>query len=186
MARHAEVSEKAIIQAGTELENLGKTPNPGSIRAHLGYRGGLMRIKSVWDSFVQKRNQNLLPESDSDITLDALPEEYSANAVSLMERVSTAIEQLTVEAYVVSQRVFEKRLKILEQAHEAKLALLNEAEIAADTSVQRLENELDDAQKDLQNLADQNAKLLLENSELRGRLAVFDERFGHSKAKAVS
>ncbi|WP_438863294.1 DNA-binding protein [Neptunicella sp.] len=181
MARHPEVTEKAIIQAGLEIEKLGKAANPGAIRVHLGYRGGLMRIKSIWEGFVQKRSQKLLPDPKTEVTLDSLPNEYSSNAVQLMERVSTAIEQLTVEAYIVSQQVFEKRLKTMEKDHEQRVATLNEAEVSADMSIKQLENELDDVQKDLQDLADQNAKLLIENSELRGRLSVFEESYPASK-----
>jgi hypothetical protein len=184
MARHPEVSEKSIIQGGIELEKLGKSPNPGSIRAHLGYRGGLMRIKSVWDSFTQKRNQELLPESSTELSFDALPDDYANNATQLMERVSSAIEQLTIEAYVHSQRLFEKRLQTLEGSHEQKLKFYIESESSADQSITRLEAEIDDAQRELQQLAGQNAKLLIENSELRGRLSVFEEKFQQTASSA--
>lgn len=176
MARHPEVSEKSIIQGGLELEKLGKSPNPGSIRAHLGYRGGLMRIKSVWESFVQKREQELLPEQSTELSFDALPDDYANNASQLMERVSSAMEQLTIEAYIHSQRLFEKRLKTMEQSHHDKLKYYLESEVAADQSITRLETELDEAQKELQQLAEQNAKLLIGNSELKGRLSVFEEK----------
>ena len=115
MARHPEISEESIIQAGIELENMGKSPYPGAIRAHLGYRRGLLRIKAIWESFTQKREREFLQEQPAEITLDALPENYSANAISLMKKVSNALEQLTIEAYVHSQRLFEKRLTTLEK-----------------------------------------------------------------------
>ena len=177
MARHPEVSEKSIIRAGVELEKLGKTPNPGAIRAHLGYRGGLLRIKSIWESFLKQREQAFLQEQPSEITLDALPEVYSSNASTLIEKVSNAIEQLTIEAYVHSQQLFEKRLKILEQSHIDKLEQYIASEKSADVSIARLETEQEDLQDELEKLASQNAKLLIENSEFRGRLAVFDEKF---------
>lgn len=47
MARHAEVKEKEIIDAALILEKKGKIPNPGAIRAQLGFRGGLSRIRKV-------------------------------------------------------------------------------------------------------------------------------------------
>lgn len=181
MARHPDVSEKSIVQAGLELENLGKKPNPGAIRAHLGYKGGLLRIKSIWQSFIQKRESEFLQEQPSEITLDALPESYSSNAIELMKKVSNAVEQLTIEAYVHSQQLFEKRLKSLEKTHEQKLEQYVEGEKSADESVTRLESELDDLQQEIQQLAEQNAKLLIENAEYRGRLAVFDSAFENSK-----
>lgn len=45
MARHAEVKEQDIIDAGVALENSGKRANSGSIRVKLGNRGGFSRIK---------------------------------------------------------------------------------------------------------------------------------------------
>lgn len=176
MARHPEVSEKCIIQAGKELEAAGKTPNPGAIRAHLGYRGGLMRIKSIWKDFSQKRDQALLPEQSEELSFDALPESYASNATQLMERVSSAIEQLTIEAYLQGQRLFEKRLKTIEQSHRDKLIYYEESEATADKSITRLESELDDVQRELQKLADQNASLLIENAELKGRLSALEEK----------
>jgi hypothetical protein len=176
MARHPEVSEKSIIQAGQELETQGKTPNPGSIRAHLGYKGGLLRIKGIWNEYLHKREQNLLPNDKPDISFDALPDEYASNACHLMNKVSAAIEQLAIEAYIDSQKLFEKRIKIIEQSHQEKLIYYEECEIFADKSIENLESEVNEAQIELQSLAGQNAKLLLQNSELKGRLSVFEER----------
>ena len=48
---------------------------------------------------------------------------------------------------------------------------------SADQCITRLETELDESQSELLLLADQNATLLIENSELRGRLSVFEEKF---------
>lgn len=177
MARHPDVTEKSIIQAGLELENLGKKPNPGSIRAHLGYKGGLLRIKSIWENYTQKREREFLQEQPNEITLDALPEAYLAHAIELMKKVSTALEQLTIEAYVDSQQLFEMRLKTLEKTNQQKLEQYIEGEKSADESVTKLENELDDLHQENQQLAEQNAKLLVENAEYRGRLAVFDANF---------
>lgn len=39
MARHAEIKEKEIIEAGCVIQQRGKVPNPGAIRAQLGFRG---------------------------------------------------------------------------------------------------------------------------------------------------
>ncbi|MDF2177930.1 DNA-binding protein [Aliiglaciecola sp. CAU 1673] len=176
MARHPDVAEKAIIQAGLELEGLGKTPNPGAIRAHLGYRGGLLRIKAIWEAFNAKRQQELLPKTHQELGFDALPDDYAGQASQLMSRVSEALEQLAIEAYSKSQQLFEKRIKAMDKAHQEKLSYLQECEQAADQSITRLESELADTQQELQQLADQNAKLLIENSELRGRLSVYENR----------
>lgn len=177
MARPPEISEKSIIQAGLELESMDKLPNPGAIRAHLGYRGGLLRIKAIWEAFIQKRDRDFLQEIPSEIMLDALPDAYSANSISLMNKVSNALEQLIIEAYINSQQLFEKRLKALEQTENKKLEHYIASEKYADKSITRLENELDDLQQELERLADQNAKLVIENAEFRGRLAVFDSSF---------
>ncbi|MCB4435563.1 DNA-binding protein [Alteromonas sp. McT4-15] len=186
MARHPEIPDKAIIQAGKELEELGKTPNPGAIRAHLGYRGGLIRIKSVWNSFVQQREQKLIPETQAELTFDALPESYAENAGELMKKLNAALEQLILEAYQHSRKVFEKRMQDIEHSERLRLQEWTDAEQQADKSISRLEDEVNDLQKELTSLADQNAKLLIENAEFRGRLAILDERFAsEGKVKQV-
>ncbi|WP_100644065.1 DNA-binding protein [Alteromonas facilis] len=173
MARHAEVSEKSIIQAGMELEAIGKRPNPGAIRAHLGYRGGLLRIKSVWETFDSKRHQQLLPTKTQELTFDSLPDDYAKNASHLMERVTDAIEQLTIEAYMHSQAIQEKRALAIEKSYRDKIEKYTEAELDADKSINALEQDVDELQNELRVLAEQNAKLLVENAELKGRLSVF-------------
>ena len=178
MARHPEVSEKAIIQAGTELESAGKTPNPGAIRAHLGYRGGLMRIKSVWTTFTQKRDEKLIPEGHMELTIEALPEKYAENCSELMKRVNSALEQLILEAYQHSQQVFEKRVQSMEISQQKALKSYQDAETDADRSVAKLEDELHSLNKELTSLAEQNANLVIGNAELRGRIAAIDEHFG--------
>ena len=57
MARHPEVSEQQIIDAGLALEKRGKRPNAGAIRVQLGDRGGLARIKSIWENYQNQINQ---------------------------------------------------------------------------------------------------------------------------------
>jgi chromosome segregation ATPase len=175
MARHPDITEQAIIQAGNELEKTGKTPNPGAIRAHLGYRGGLLRIKSVWQQYLQQREGQLKSKPPQEMSFEALPDTYAENASQLISRVTNAIEQLTIEAYLQSQKLFEKRLKILEKSHQETITHYQQAELSADQSILHLENEMDELQTELQKLADQNAQLLIENAEYRGRLAAIVE-----------
>ena len=59
MARHPEVKEKDIIEAGLALEQKGKMPNPGAIRAQLGFKGGLLRIRDVWEKHQAKHSCGL-------------------------------------------------------------------------------------------------------------------------------
>ena len=61
MARHPEVSEQQIIDAGLALEKRGKRPNAGAIRVQLGDRGGLARIKSIWEAYQGNRDEPLYP-----------------------------------------------------------------------------------------------------------------------------
>jgi predicted RNase H-like nuclease (RuvC/YqgF family) len=92
-----------------------------------------------------------------------------------MDRVSVAIEQLGVEAYQSSQPFFDKRSKALDQLHKDKLTHYRESEIPADRSIENLDSEVMDIQQELQSLADKNAKLLIQNSELKGRQSVFED-----------
>jgi hypothetical protein len=174
MARHPEVSDKAIIQAGKEIEKLGKKPNPGSIRAQLGFKGGLARIKTVWNAFERERNFKLIDSEPVQLSLDALPVDYAKNATQLISKLSDALEQMMIEAYQHSQTLFDKRLKILDSKYQEKDIYYSEYEQAADSSIKKLEYELYETSAELKQLADQNAKLLLENSRLIGRLSVFE------------
>jgi chromosome segregation ATPase len=175
MARHAEISEKAIIQAALELEAIGKRPNPGAIRAHLGYKGGLLRIKSIWEQYDVQRKDKLIPKQLTELTFDALPQEYAQNASSLIERISEALEQLTIEAYTSCQTIYEKRETAIEKSTKEKLLQFEEAEKDADKSIKNLESDVDELQTEINSLAAQNAKLLIENAELKGRLSVFTD-----------
>ena len=186
MARHPEVTEKAIIQAGKQLEAEGKIPNPGSIRAHLGFRGGLARIKSVWETHQQENGVSHPSGGLTELSFDALPESFAEQAKQLMTSVDNALEQLVVNAYGYGQRMFEQRIATLEKEYDSKLMVFAQAETDADRCIQRLESELRDVQSEANKLAKQNASLLIENSELRGRLAVFDERFTPPSKSSVN
>lgn len=170
MARHPEVTEQEIIDAGLVLEKQGRRPNPGAIRKALGDRGGLARIKSIWQGYCDNRDDPLYGSSRDSLTLDSLPNAYAENVQTLIGKVTYAMEHMAVAAYRDAQQIFERRLKSLEVTHEQALEHYKESERSADECVQKLENELDDLQTELDSLAQQNAKLLIENAEMRGKL----------------
>ena len=80
------------------------------------------------------------------------------------------MKQMAIAGYIDAQKLFERRLKSLEAAHEQALEHYKESERSADECLQKLEGELDELQTELDSLAQQNAKLLIENAELRGKL----------------
>lgn len=170
MARHPEVSEQQIIDAGLELEKRGKRPNAGAIRVQLGDRGGLARIKTIWETYYENRTDPLYKSSKDDLTFDSLPNAYAENAQTLIEKVTSAMKHMAIASYLDAQQLFERRLKSLEASHESALQYCRESEQAADECVQKLEEELDELQTELEGLAQQNAKLLIENAEMRGKL----------------
>ena len=182
MARHPEVSDESIINAGKTIERSGKTPNPGAIRAQLGYRGGLLRIKTVWNEYQQAREDKLYSSNTKESCFDELPEEYAANAGTLIYNVQKALEQLFVEAYLKSRDIFEARLAKIEKVHEERLAQFASAETDADACITQLEKDVKAQSSECDKLAKQNATLLIENSELRGRLAVFESDYGKPKS----
>ncbi|KFZ30784.1 hypothetical protein IDSA_06745 [Pseudidiomarina salinarum] len=170
MARHAEVTEQEIIDAALALEQRGKRPNPGAIRKALGDRGGLARIKSIWQRYCDNRDDPLYDSSQDSLTLDSLPNTYAENVQTLIGKVTHAMEHMAIAAYHDAQQLFERRLKSLEATHEQALEHYKESERSADECVQKLESELDELQVELDGLAQQNAKLLIENAEMRGKL----------------
>lgn len=170
MARHPEVTEQEIIDAGLELEKRGKRPNPGAIRKVLGDRGGLARIKSIWQGYCDNRDDPLYDCNRESLTFDSLPNVYAENVQTLIGKVTHAMEHMAIAAYRDAQQLFERRLKSLEATHEQALEHYKESERSADECVQKLESELDELQAELDGLAQQNAKLLIENAEMRGKL----------------
>lgn len=170
MAHHPEVTEQEIIDAGLALEKRGKRPNPGAIRVQLGDRGGLARIKSIWLAYSDNRDDPLYESSKESLTFDSLPNVYAENVQTLIDKVTHAMEHMAIAAYRDAQQLFERRLKSLEATHEQALEHYKESERSADECVQKLENELDELQAELDGLAHQNAKLLIENAEMRGKL----------------
>ncbi|EAQ33305.1 DNA-binding protein [Idiomarina baltica] len=170
MARHPEVSEQQIIDAGLALEKRGKRPNAGAIRVQLGDRGGLARIKSIWESYQNNRDEPLYPSARSDLSFDALPSAYADEAELLIDKVSQAMKNMAVAAYGDAQSLFERRLKSLEANHAASITHYQESEQSAVDCVEKLEDDLDEIQNERDSLAEQNAKLMIENAELRGKL----------------
>lgn len=170
MARHPEVTEQEIIDAGLALEKRGRRPNPGAIRKALGDRGGLARIKTIWQGYCDNRDDPLFGASKEELSFESLPNVYANSAQSMIDKVTNAMTQMAVAAYIDAQKLFERRLKSLEATHEQALEHYKESERSADECVQKLENELDELQTELDSLAQQNAKLLIENAEMRGKL----------------
>lgn len=174
MARHAEVKEKEIIEAALVLEEKGKIPNPGSIRAQLGFRGGLARIRRVWEGYQEKRAGNA-DDDENQLTMDDLPAELSDAYSYLIENQKKTLEGLIVQAYSRCQSLFEKRLGEHTSQYNQQMQYFKEYESSADESIQKLEDELRSLQSELKALADQNAKLILENAELKGRVKAFEQ-----------
>jgi hypothetical protein len=174
MARHPEVKEKEIIEAALALELKGKTPNPGAIRASLGFRGGLIRIRDVWDTYYAKRGAGYGEINNEDLSLDDLPSDISDAAIQMISRQREQLEFLIINAYRRCQKLYEKRADDLTLKHEESLLYYREYEASADQSIKLLETDISELQAELKVLAKQNASLLIENSKLSGQVAAFE------------
>jgi chromosome segregation ATPase len=174
MARHPEVAEKEIIEAGLGLEQKGKIPNPGSIRAQLGFRGGLTRIRRVWEAHEEKRGGSDV-ENDTQFTMDDLPTELSDAYRYLILNQQKTLENLVIQAYTRCHAIFEKRLDQHLEQHNQSLQHFKECEASADESIQQLEDDLHSIQSEVKDLADQNAKVILENAELKGKVKAYEQ-----------
>lgn len=169
MARHAEVKEKDIIAAGEAIVAQGKLPNPGAIRAKLGFKGGLLRIKRIWE----KHNDNSLDSiEDSTVSceLSDLPAEIVEAVNEMIEKQRFQLEQIIIHSYQRCQTVFERRLSESEAKSNELHAYYRDYETQADESIQRLETELKSSIKLLEESKRQNEKLRLENSRITGSL----------------
>jgi hypothetical protein len=145
MARHPDVKEKEIIDAGLALELKGKMPNPGAIRAELGFRGGLVRIREVWERYHAKRSGES-HEAEQTLSLDNLPTEIADATATLIEQQRAQLERIIVCSFQRCQSLFDKRLDDHLAKHDSELAFYREYEISADTSITKLEEEIKDTQ----------------------------------------
>lgn len=174
MARHPEVKEKEIIEAALKLEKSGKTPNPGAIRASLGFRGGLIRIRDVWNNYNAKRVGSLGCENTQELSLDDLPSDISDAAIQMISHQREQLEFLIISAFSRCQKLYEKRADDLNLKHQESLNFYKEYEASADQSIKLLETDISELQSELKALAKQNADLLIENSKLVGKVAAFE------------
>jgi chromosome segregation ATPase len=170
VARHPEVKESEIVKAGMALEASGKIPNPGAIRAQLCFRGGLLRIKTVWSKFIDEREQSYLSDKQQQLQLEALPTEISDNMGIITNKLTESLERLTVQAYQIAQEMFEKRLNANKAEFEAKAEYFDSYEKEIDLSIEQSEIELRDCSAEAKTLAAQNATLIVENANLKGQI----------------
>ena len=80
------------------------------------------------------------------------------------------IQRVTVDAYERSRFQFEKRLQLVESQWQQKLAYYEDYEQEIDTALKKQKKTISVLDAENTKLAKQNADLLLENSELKGRL----------------
>ena len=170
MARHPEVKEKDIIKAGIALEASGKIPNPGAIRAQLGFKGGLLRIKTVWFKYTDEREQSYLSEQRQQMQLESLPTEISDNMGVVTDKLTESLERLIVQAYQQAQEMFEKRLNSVQRDFENKADYFETYEKEIDACLSKSEQELSESAEEAKSLAAQNANLIVENANLKGQL----------------
>jgi len=174
MARHPEVKEKEIIEAALELEKNGKTPNPGAIRATLGYRGGLVRIRDIWNTYAAKRSGSFGEINDHELSLEDLPSDISEAATQMICQQRDQLEILVISAFRRCQKLYERRADDLNKQHEESLQYYKDYELSADQSIKLIEADMRELQTELKALAKQNADLLIENSKLTGKVAAYE------------
>ena len=184
MARHPEVKEKEIVDAAMALEAKGKIPNPGAIRAQLGFRGGLVRIREVWTKHQTKLGNDTAVDESNQLSLEDLPSEIADATSILITRQQAQFEHIVVASYQRCQVLFDKRLDEYIVKYDRDIAFYQEYEISADESITRLEADLKELQDELKELADQNATLLINNSKLSGQLLAFEKALPNIKKEA--
>ena len=186
MARHPEVKEKDIIEAALSLEQKGKTPNPGAIRASLGQKGGILRIRDVWERYQAKRGRGFGEIQSEELSLDDLPSEISDAAGQMISKQREQLENLIISIFRRCQRLYEKRADDMASNHEESLLYYKEYETSADQSIKLLESADDELQAELKALAEQNAKLLIENSQLSGQVAAYENSIPNRNQKTAN
>jgi chromosome segregation ATPase len=169
MARHAEVKEQEIIDAGIALENSGKRANSGSIRVKLGNRGGFARIKEVWEKHISNRGTGD-SDVDSDIDIE-LPTEIQDNLERNSKQAVKNLETITINSFKVAQQIAEKRVSSTIEEYKAKIEDFEESEQQAGIALESCDNQISDLNDEVESLLNKNEKLLSENSHLSGQMS---------------
>ena len=181
MARHAEVKEQDIIDAGVALENSGKRANSGSIRVKLGNRGGFSRIKQVWENHVKTREDaNVTSEDDGNIEL---PSEIQESLERNIKQAVKNLENITVNSYKVAQQIAEKRVSSTIDEYKAKIDDFEESEQQAGVALEACDEQISNLYDEIENLQGKNEKLLSENSHLSGQMSSAVERINDLEKK---
>ncbi len=168
MARHAEVKEQDIIDAGIALENSGKRANSGSIRVKLGNRGGFVRIKEVWEKHISNRGSVNSDIDDSDIEL---PAEIQDNLERNSKQAVKNLEAITVNSFKVAQQIAEKRVSSTIEEYKVKIEDFEESEQQAGIALEACDAQISNLHDELESLQAKNEKLLSENSHFSGQIA---------------
>lgn len=181
MARHAEVKEQDIIDAGVALENSGKRANSGSIRVKLGNKGGFARIKEVWENHVKNREDaNITSEEDVNIEL---PSEIQESLERNIKQAVKNLENITVNSYKVAQQIAEKRVSSTIDEYKAKIDDFEESEQQAGVALEACDEQISNLYDEIENLQGKNEKLLSENSHLSGQMSSAVERINDLEKK---
>ena len=181
MARHAEVKEQEIIDAGVALESSGKRANSGSIRVKLGNRGGFARIKEVWGNYIASRETDDL-SSDNDAGIE-LPSEIQESLERNIKQAVKNLEGITINSYKVAQQIAEKRVSSTIDEYKAKIDDFEESEQQAGVALEVCDEQISNLYDEIENLQGKNEKLLSENSHLSGQMSSAVERINDLEKK---
>ena len=181
MARHAEVTEQEIIDAGVAIEQLGKRPNSGAIRVKLGNRGGFPRIKEVWDNHLSTRESKGV--NDNDDTVIELPAEIQENLELNTKKAIKNLENITKNSYKVAQQIAEKRVSSTIDEYIEKIDYFKESEQQAGIALEACDNQISDLNDELENLKNNNETMLSENSHLSGQLSSANDQINSLQLK---
>jgi len=181
MARHAEVTEQEIIDAGIALESSGKRANSGSIRVKLGNRGSFTRIKEVWGHHMtDKESNDITTKSDAKIDL---PAEIQENLERNIKQAVKNLEIITVNSFKVAQQIAEKRVSSTIEEYKSKIGDFEESEQQAGIALETCDDQIADLNDEVELLKIKNEKLLSENSHLSGQISSAIDRITKLESK---
>jgi chromosome segregation ATPase len=181
MARHAEVKEQEIIDAGVALEKSDKRANSGSIRVKLGNRGGFARIKEVWEKHINNRNaEEITVDSDVEIELPAeIQDSFERNSKQAIKN----LEVITVNSFKVAQQIAEKRVSSTIEEYKAKIEDFEESEQQAGIALEACDSEIIELSDELDVLKQRYEELVACNAELKGKLSSANDNIAKLEAK---
>lgn len=172
MGRRAQFSEKQIIAAGKELEEVGIAVSPFAIRNKLG-GGCSVRIKVAWEKYTLRHGRIITEDQEKPHSID------EASVYAEVQKLRKVIQEKEKEIILSEALAITDKTKIDEQHKSLTQLFIEVRELTAENAA--LKSKIAHLEKRIQQLLlteIDNSQLMREVGKLGGVIQTLQERLG--------